>query len=375
MLSNLKNRVSAHLINYKGWSTNRKIVVIESDDWGTIRMSSKEAFNSLLKKGYPVDQCPYNKNDALESNQDLEMLFDVLNSVKGNDGNPVILTANNIVANPDFEKIKKSNFKEYHFEPFTETLKHYPEHDRVMDLYREGINSKLIMPQFHGREHLNVTLWMKALQRKSEDEMVAFDLGIFSSKVAQKYGYQNEYMDAFDFKNLKELEFQEKAIVEGLKLFKHIWNFNSESFIAPCYIWHSQLEKVLKENGVKYIQGLINQFEPKEGDSWSYSKKYHYQGQKNSLGQRYLIRNAFFEPTINPKFDWESDCLKRMEIIFKLKKPVIISTHRINFIGSLNPKNREDNLKRFQSLLNQIIKKWPDVQFMSTDQLGNLINK
>ena len=364
-----------NLVNLPGWRTNRKIVVIESDDWGTIRMSSKEAFNSLLKKGYPVDQCPYNKYDALESNQDLEMLFDVLNSVKGNDGNPVILTANNIVANPDFEKIKKSNFNEYHFEPFTETLKHYPEHDRVMDLYREGINNKLIMPQFHGREHLNVTLWMKALQRKSEDEMLAFDLGIFSSKVAQKYGYQNEYMDAFDFKKLKELEFQEKAIIEGLKLFKHIWNFDSESFIAPCYIWHSQLEKVLKENGVKYIQGLINQFEPREGDSWSYSKKYHYQGQKNSLGQRYLIRNAFFEPTINPRFDWESDCLKRIDLAFKFRKPAIVSSHRLNYMGYLNPKNRSENLIKLKSLLTKIKKHWPEVIFLSSNQLGNLMNK
>ena len=62
-------------LNLLGKRVNTKIVVIESDDWGTIRMSSKEAFNSLLKKGYPVDQCPYNKYDALESNQDLEMLF------------------------------------------------------------------------------------------------------------------------------------------------------------------------------------------------------------------------------------------------------------------------------------------------------------
>ena len=38
MLSNLKNRVRAHLINYKGWSTKRKIVVFESDDWGAIRL-------------------------------------------------------------------------------------------------------------------------------------------------------------------------------------------------------------------------------------------------------------------------------------------------------------------------------------------------
>ena len=110
------------------------------------------------------------------------------------------------------------------------------------------------------------------------------------------------------------------------------------------------LENLLKENGVKYIQGLINQLEPREGDSWSYSKKYHYQGQKNSLGQRYLIRNAFFEPTINPRFDWESDCLKRIDLAFKFRKPAIVSSHRLNYMGYLNPKNRSENLLKLKSL-------------------------
>ena len=51
------------------------------------------------------------------------------------------------MANMDFEKIKKSNFNEYHYEPFTETLKHYPEHDKVMVLSKEGINNKFLIPK------------------------------------------------------------------------------------------------------------------------------------------------------------------------------------------------------------------------------------
>jgi len=120
---------------------------------------------------------------------------------------------------------------------------------------------------------------------------------------------------------------------------------------------------------------LINQLEPREGDSWSYSKKYHYQGQKNSLGQRYLIRNAFFEPTINPIFDWESDCLKRIDLAFKFRKPAVISSHRLNYMGYLNPKNRSENLIKLKSLLTKIKKHWPEVIFLSSNQLGNLMNK
>ncbi|WP_158860031.1 hypothetical protein [Lunatibacter salilacus] len=368
ILSSLKN----YTINFLGKKISEKIIVIESDDWGTVRMSSIEAFQNLIKKGYHVNQCPYNTNDALECNKDLETMFEFLGNVKGCDGKPAIITANNIVANPDFNKIQDSDFKEYHFETFTKTLKRYPEHDQVMDLYRQGINSGVVMPQFHGREHLNVTRWMNALKNNSKAEKDVFDCKVFSPKLTQSKGYTNEYMDALDFDNQNELQFQKKVIKEGLDLFEKIWGFRSESFIAPCYIWHTELEKTLATHGVKYLQGLVNQLQPKDVQGFKYRKIYHYQGQKNNQGQRYFIRNAFFEPTIKPNYDWESDCMKRIETAFLFKKPAIISSHRLNYIGFLNPSNRGVNLKRLKNLLLGIKKKWPEVQFMSTDQLGRL---
>jgi hypothetical protein len=369
-LKSFTSTLNHFFINIPGLRTNRKIVVIESDDWGTIRMSSKEAFRTLLNKGFPVGKCPYNINDALESNRDLEMLFEVLSKIKGSDGRPAKLTANNIVANPDFEKIKNSGFQEYHYEPFTETLKRYPAHDKVMGLYMQGITEGVVNPQFHGREHLNVNRWMTVLRNNSKAEIDSFNFGVFSSKVSAISNYNNEYMDALDFDTKDELIFHEKAMIEGLQLFQKIWGFSSKSFIAPCYIWHSDLEKTLATQGVKFIQGVVNQLQPIEGERFKYKKKYHFQGQKNKYGQRYFIRNAFFEPTINPCFDWESDCLNRINVAFQMKKPAIISTHRLNYIGFLNPNNQVNNLRRLKKLLTSILKKWPDVLFMSTDQLG-----
>lgn len=362
---NVKNYLS-------GRTTNRKIVVIESDDWGTIRMSSKKSWQRLLGMGYPVDNCPYNSNDSLESNNDLLGVLEVLDSVKDSKGKSAVLTVNNIVGNPDFNRIKQSDFSKYFFEPFTETLKSYPAHNNVMELYFQGISSNLLKPQFHGREHLNIQRWMASLQKKSKPEMDAFDQNIFSPKLDRKQGYVNEYMDALDLNSKDEINQQKIIIEEGLRLFKEIWGFESKSFIAPCYIWHSELESVLSKNGVKYIQGLINQLEPTFEIGFRYNKKYHYQGQKNWNNQRYFFRNSFFEPTIKPLFDWEGDCMRRINMAFMIKKPAIISTHRLNFIGSLNPVNRDENLKRFKKLLNRIVTKWPDVEFVSSDQLGEI---
>lgn len=41
---NPKQHITHNLLNIPGWRTNRKVVVIESDAWGSIRMHSKEVY-------------------------------------------------------------------------------------------------------------------------------------------------------------------------------------------------------------------------------------------------------------------------------------------------------------------------------------------
>src|SRR5690554_3899588 len=100
-----------YLNERRGWRTNRKIVVIESDDWGSIRMPNKIVFERMLKLNYDVHRCNYSRYDTLASQQDFSHLFDVLSSFKDGNGNHPIITANTIVANPDFEKIRENDFQ------------------------------------------------------------------------------------------------------------------------------------------------------------------------------------------------------------------------------------------------------------------------
>ena len=183
----------------------------------------------------------------------------------------------------------------------------------------------------------------------------------------------NEWMDALDADSAEELNAKSAIVEDGLDLFKKIWGFSSKSFIAPCYVWDTSLETLLAQHDVKYIQGMVIQLEPVLEKEYQYKRKYHYQGQRNKTGQYYLIRNAFFEPSTNPGFDWVSDCLHRIEVAFRWKKPAVISTHRLNFMGGLRPENRDNNLTLFSNLLKQITQRWPHVEFMSSAQLGDLM--
>lgn len=370
MLTAVKQTVRHHLLNLPGWRTRRKIVVIESDDWGTIRMASKEAFRALLKKGYPVDKCPYNRYDALESDEDVSRLLETLDSVRDSRGNPAILTANNIVANPDFDKIRDSDYQAYFYEPFTETLKRYPAHDKVMELYAEGMRRRLIRMQFHGREHLQVSRWMKALQQADRPARDVFEWRMFSPKHNDSTQEYMDFMDAFDTNGERADLSLSPVVAEGLALFRQIWGHSSDSFIAPCYTWSPDLEPILAQHGVKYLQGISYQRTPVIGVPFQYRNIWHYQGQTNANGQKYLVRNAFFEPSLDPAADWVGKCLKRIAIAFSWNKPAVIGSHRLNYIGYLQPDNRERNLKLLGELLRQIVRRWPQVEFMTSDELG-----
>ena len=52
----ITNRTMKFINERRGWKTDRKIVVIESDDWGSIRMPRREVYEMSLKKGYRVDR-------------------------------------------------------------------------------------------------------------------------------------------------------------------------------------------------------------------------------------------------------------------------------------------------------------------------------
>jgi hypothetical protein len=369
----LRQKLSRILTNLPGWRTHRKIVVIDSDDWGSIRMPDKAAYDILLAKGIRVDKCPYNRYDCLASEKDFTALFEVLGRFRDINGNTPVITANCVLANPDFEKIRDSGFREYHYELFTETLKRYPDHSSSFQLWEEGINNNFFHPQFHGREHLNVKRWMKALKQNLPETRLAFDMKLFGISTNITSEHRKSYLAAFDNDESDDEVLFKEIIDDGLTLFKEIFNYKPKSFIAPNYIWSPRIENYLSNHNVKYIKGIQVQFLP--ALNLAKSKKIrHFTGQSNSNGQIYLVRNCFFEPSLEHNKDSVDECLAQIRDSFSWKKPAIISTHRLNFIGSIDPLNRDRNLLLLNDLFLKIQKKWPDVEYKTIVQLGDLIS-
>jgi hypothetical protein len=362
------NSTINYALNIKGWHTSKRIIVIHSDDWGSIRMPSNTVRQKLKLHPEIITSKAYAKYDTLASTSDLEALFEVLNSVKDKNNKPAVLSANCLMANPDFDKIKQDNFQSYHYEHLTTTFARY-NNENALNMWKQGIEHDIFIPQFHGREHVNFSFWLKALRENHSGVRKAFDYQTFGLNFKKLKNNQINLQRAWDI-ILPNAEIGiNESIVDGLKLFKEYFGFSSLTAIAPNYTWSKKQEELLNDNGVISMQGILNQRITK-GDKQPYVYKKRFTGASKPNGLIYQRRNVFFEPSSYHDLDIVDKALSRINISFKMKKPAIIGTHRVNFVGGLSVKNRDQNLILFKNLLNKITQRWPDVIFMSAAELA-----
>lgn len=358
--------------NIPGWMTNRHIVTIESDDWCSIRMPSQEVFNSLVSKGVDLtsgDNLRFNTYDSIESSEDLSALFEVLYSIRDFNGYPTVFTPVCVTGNPDFKKIKANDYNTYFFESITETYKRVKDCDNIMPVWKQGLQDGIFIPQFHGREHLNVIIWLKALKNDDRDTKLAFEYGLWGFNNKNKYNIS--YQAAFQVNDPSEIIYHGQVIRDGLKEFESMHGYKAILFVPPNGPINNILENVSFNCGIKFITAAKIQY---ESVGYGKTKKsFHWLGQKSKIGLYYLTRNCFFEPSDTSK-DWVDSCLKEIQSAFRWKKPAIISSHRVNYIGRLHKINRDNGLRSLEKLLKQIIAKWPDVEFIDSGRLGNIIS-
>ena len=133
---------------------------------------------------------------------------------------------------------------------------------------------------------------------------------------------------------------------------------------------HPGIHKYLKEMGVKYLDTPFLK-EEHQGNG-KYKKIVNWTGKTNKDHQTYLVRNVVFEPT-HRKINHVEKALKQIRAAFYWNRPAIISSHRVNFCGYIDENNRKTGLRALKYLLKEITKRWPDVEFMASDELGELI--
>ena len=364
-------KVKYFLKNTIGWKTKRKIVALSVDDYGNVRVASKQARLNMDSDGLPVTN-RFDYYDSLENKDDLMGLYDALSSVKDVNGNHAVFSAFSLPANIDFEAMERENYQEYRYELLPDTFSKLSGYAGVFDLWKQGITEKLIVPEFHGREHLNIKLLMFLLERRDKEVLSCFRNRSYTSITSTPFN-DITYPAAFSFDKYEENSHLESVIQDGLRCFENVFGVKSQHFTSPTMSENVVLHKALREKGISYIDAPMIKTEH-QGEGL-YKKSFHYTGQSNSNKQRYVVRNCIFEPNSNKSIDWVAYCLEQIGYSFMLNRPANISSHRVNFCGNIDSKNREEGLAQLKQLLRGIVKLWPDVEFMSTAEMMSSLSQ
>ena len=348
-----------------GYQTDKKQILIMSDDWGSVRLKSSASRDKLENLGL-LGNNRFDQYDSLETNQDLEELFNVLLNFKDHKGNHPIITAVTNVGNPDFEKIRGNKFKQYEFETIDKTYDRYKNSDQILKLFKEGQEHNIFITELHGREHLKWNWWIDDLQNKPLNARKAFDEEFFflpASKIISKYP---NYGAAFNVLDHEDEELNFKTLQSSVAIFKDLFDRLPNSFTPPAISFSNHLEKKVSGERVKWLD--VPRFFKMPKPNGKTTPRFFMLG-RQKYGVKHLVRNAVFETNMSETNNGVDDCLKGIAEAFKLKQPAIISNHRASFVGRIEQLNRDRGLSALDQLLKAILKKWPDVEFITVKDI------
>jgi len=366
----MRQAILNNLKNIRGWKTDRKIVVFSVDDYGNVRLDSRQARGRLDRAGLRV-LSRFDAYDTMETREDLEMLFEVLASVTDSRGNHAVFTPFAVPCNIDFERMAEEGYEEYRYELLPVTYEKLaavePDaYEGAWRLWREGIDKGVLAPQFHGREHLNLKVFTEKLVARDHEVMTCLQNRSYTS--ISDSGYPTiGYTAAFDFWEFSENERFEEIIRSGLDAFNEVFGFRPVHFTPPGGREHSVIHRHLKHAGIRFIDTPLVKFEHQ--GKGRYKKTINHTGKKTSGGLICGVRNVVFEPGDERGFDWVDFSLRQIQAAFRWRRPAVISSHRVNYCGHILQENRKNGIYLLKKLLRNIVNRWPDVVFMSSAEL------
>lgn len=367
------NKTKLLLKNLPGKKTNRKIVVIHIDDYGSIRVKNSEARERMIQAGLPLDNNRYFCFDTLCTTEDLQRMFDVLTSVKDKNGHYACVTPFANVANPDFEKIRDAGFQQYFRETFVDTFKRLGSaYDGAYEMWKQGIAEDIFHPEYHGTEHICVRRFMRALQQGHKSTLIAFDNESVCLSVLPEEKEIPFDASVFNIEKIEDNEVLKDYIKVGCDIFKEKLGYYPKQFTPGAGPHSLLLSPTLYKCGIRYVDAARSMSSPL-GDG-KYEKHFYYNGKKDKYGMTYIVRNCVFEPYLDDCSKNQNavkTCLDSVGAAFRMHAPAIISTHRVNFTGGIEKTHRDDSLEQLKIILQEIVKRWPDVEFMNSSQMAD----
>jgi len=330
------------------------VLVISSDDWGDV-LSSRE------------------------SPADLDDLAAVLRRFRDRYGNHPVVTAYVNPAKPDFARIAESGFKEYSWRF------RYDDEPEMVEKWKSLSAEGLVEMQFHGREHVNVALWLAALRDDVPGFREQFRLGripyvhdaVYQSRLAldKRFGFLfRSYIDAtMDPPRSLPLGVQAEMVRSGVELMREHFGAAPSVAVPPGHVWDVNTLEAYRAAGIAFFEvpempvTAVGRYLERIANAGIV----RWQSRPHGVGA--LIRNCIFEPgwqeanRLQAAIAARGAAAKARELM-SLGIPVVVGTHAVHYTGDV--RKRDANLAGLATLIDEVQRAYPDVAFLSASQLA-----
>lgn len=370
----MKRLLLDNLKNIPGWRTAERLVVLAVDDYGNVRQDSSATKQRMIDAGLDMSN-RFDAFDAVETRDDLEALFEVISSVSDGQGRSAVLTPYALCANLEFDAFD-ANYAAYQYESLPKTFarlenRHGQAYRGAWDLWQEGVRLGLLKPQFHGREHINVEMLERKLRSGDQALKINLENRSLTALSSEPSMPGVGFTQAFALWDRSEMTRHREIIADGIRLFERVFGFPSKTFTPPAQQLHPELYTYVESVGVRAIDKPLHCM--RRVHQHKVRREFNVLGPCGGHDHVSVVRNVVFEPTNDRAFDAVKLALDQVAAAFRWRRPAIISSHRVNFAGHIDPKNREFGLGALKRLLDGIVERWPDVQFISADLLVDKI--
>jgi hypothetical protein len=350
----IAKRALRRLLFLAQWRCVEPVVVFESDDWGLARYPSSGLLSTLGTPGEWADE-------QTETPDDLAALYDVLGRYSDSNGRPACFTANFVMANPNFEAISASKFQAYY-----ETA--IAEQEHLKAAWREGVERRVLFPQYHARAHFWPQGWLRDLQEDTPGARFLFEQrcnGGLALLKGQSWRYHSEYLEwRTATQRLPDAHLD--WLKGGLDLFQRLFGMSSRSTVAPHYIVTPETLQFWHTAGLEFVQGLDYRIVRQANGKPRVIS--HILGEGSPEGLLLLARNVKYDPRPQrSRYGWEQ-ALRQIQASFQDSVPAIVDTHRINYSGQW----RKEAIESLDMLLRRLGPYRP--HFLTSVELGEAIH-
>ena len=237
----------------------------------------------------------------------------------------------------------------------------------VRDALLAGSEQGVLALQLHGMEHY----WPPALlETAGSDPVVAswIRCSPLSRTEALPAALQMRWADAarLPSRPIPAADI-ERAVDEEIAAFTDVFGRRPSVVVPPTFVWDACVEAAWAHGGVRTVVTPGRRFVGRDaaGRLVQDPLRAPYNGRLSETGVTYVVRDRYFEPARGHRAE---DALGALDEKTAAGRPTLLETHRDNFIQ--DERAAADSLAQMDHLLGAALRRFPDLRFMSTEELA-----